>query len=640
MDAAPGPASAPVERLEAEPPRAPSPAPKPAASPDPAARPARAAANDLKESTPRAAPQSRVSPSPSTGAKHEGKKQAELDGRFRGGNVGDSLEGQGGVVGGVVGGDLADETRRAPSPIEVTGRENFDWGGVAYLSNDDSMSLASAQRVLWALAHGRYVAPRDIRKHELLNYFSFDTVDPAPGRTFGVLGTAEQKGDQLTVALAIRGAKPVRPPLDLTVVVDRSGSMSAEGKLDFTKRGLHELVHNLRPGDRIDLVEFDDAVCTPIEGLVVGRDPAEVLDRAIDALRPGGSTNLDAGLREAWRIQESRDAQEVRGRDRRVLLVTDAELNAGNVDEDLVSEIGRKLDQGGIHLSGVGVGQDFNSEMLEKLTEKGRGANVFLGSEAVVDRVLGSGFDALVSTVADDVHFSLDLPPSLAMKKFYGEESSTVKADVKPVEFHAGTAQLFLQDLQIRDARVVPEDPITLRIDYKDPVTQEVKLEELRTTVGALLDADHHNVDKGQALMAFSDWVVALEDNEGACGAPVQSWWRDASPLRDDAEIRYVDGLVSQFCGASPIAEARPPVELKVKLDSDVPVDGVALRCGSGEELRRTLTASDSVARFEVAPGACTVELQAVTPMTAALSVPEIGAEVWCRVRGGRMSCG
>ena len=58
---------------------------------------------------------------------------------------------------------------------------NFDWGGVTYLSNDDSMSLASAQRLLWAVQNRGPVKTSEVRPHELLNYFSFDTSPVADG---------------------------------------------------------------------------------------------------------------------------------------------------------------------------------------------------------------------------------------------------------------------------------------------------------------------------------------------------------------------------------------------------------------------------------------------------------------------------
>jgi Ca-activated chloride channel family protein len=528
-------------------------------------------------------------------------------------------------------------------PRQQQTQVTYDWGSTVWLSNDDSMSLASAQRMLYALSRGVHLSPSEIRPHELLNYFSFDTVAPPEGQTFGVLGAAEQSGEQLTVALAVRGANPARQPLDLTVVLDRSCSMSAEDRMGYTQRGLTQLGSNLQRGDRLDIVLFDSGVCTPLENYVVGRDDPALVDNIIRRLSPTSATDLDAGLREAYRVQASRDQGDRHGRDQRVLLITDAELNSGNVNEALVSEVGSQLDQHHIRLSGVGVGREFNDRMLELLTEKGRGAYVYLGSEAVVDRVFGPGFDSLVHTVAHDVQFSLDLPDSLAMAKFYGEESSTHKEDVDPIHYHAGTTQLFLQDLAIRDGRIVRDDPIVMRIEYRDAETMEPMAQELRTTVGALLDAEPHNLRKGKALMAFADWAMAEAMGADPCSEALSTYRQRVSLVPDDAEIGFVNGLVGRRCGVpmETVALAAPAgVELKVKVDSDIPIGQVELDCGGRSHLE-PLSGSDTVARFQsVLPGACTIKLDGTTPMSARVEVPSVGGDLRCMVRGGRISCG
>ena len=293
-------------------------------------------------------------------------------------------------------------------------------------------------------------------------------------------------------------------------------------------------------------------------------------------------------------------------------------------------------------LSGIGVGREFNDRMLDKLTEKGQGAYVYLGSEAVVDRVFGSGFDSLVRTVAHDVRFSLDLPDSLAMAKFYGEEASTDAADIDPIHYHAGTSQLFLQDLAIRNGKIVRTDPITMRIAYRDAISMEPVTEELKTTVGALLDGDGHNLRKGMALMAFSDWVMAGAIGADPCGDALSTYRSRSSAVADDAEIAYVNGLVGNRCGVrlATVASSRGGVEVKVKVDADIPIAEVALEC-SGRTHLETLSGSDTVARFgSVRPGECTVKLEGTIPMAARIEVPQNGGDLRCMVRGGRVNCG
>lgn len=527
------------------------------------------------------------------------------------------------------------------APTDVTEvQQNLDWGATVYLSNDDSMSLASAQRLLWAVQNKGAVSSSQIRPHEFLNYFSFDTEPVNRGDTFSVLGSAEQKdGDTVTMAFAVKGKIPDRKPLDLTLVLDRSGSMSAEGRMEYLKRGLVKMTESLQPGDRVDFVLFDHEVCSPLENFVVGRDDMSILTGVIGQLQPRGSTDLDAGLREGYRIADTHS--DVSDRNRRMLLISDALLNTGNIDPDVVSQVGQKYEQAGIRLTAVGVGRDFNDKVLDMLTEKGKGAYVYLGSEAVVDRVFGVGFASLTQTIAHDVRFALDLPDSLAMERFYGEEASTNPEDVQPINYYGGTAQLFLQDLKLRNGRVNPADPVKLTVQYTDPDSGKRMEQVYTSTVGTLLASDPHNLHKGQALMAWTDMIQARALGGNPCGEPFTRWQDRVGALGADAEISWLDGMTSPLCGSRPIPTpiARTGVPYKVKVDSDMPIAEVSLAC-NGWRGSESLTGSDTVASFTPVPGSCVLTLQGTVPMQTTVKVPETGADVRCTVRGGRMSCG
>jgi len=533
---------------------------------------------------------------------------------------------------------LADERRMTKPDRDEAQGPTLDWGATIYLSNDDSMSLASAQRLLYAVKNRVSFSVSQIRPHELLNYFSFDTATPDADQVFDVLASAEQDGDTLEVALAVKGATPDPEPLDLTLVVDRSCSMDADGRMDYTKRGLRKMTDQLSAGDRVDVVLFDDTKCVPLENYVVGRDDPALLSETIERMEPEGGTDLDLGLQEGYRV--AKNHRDTRHRNRRMMLLTDAMLNTGDVNTDTVTEIAKAYESDGIRLTGVGVGRDFRDDVLDKLTEKGKGAYVYLGSEAVVDRVFGVGFPSLVQTIAHDVQFALELPDSLAMERFYGEEASTVAADIQPIHYYAGTSQVFLQDLAV-DGEPTRRDKVKLTISYRDAQTGEPQTRVFRTTVGDMLDADPHNVRKGKALMAWTDLLTEQAMGGDPCGAALDTYARRAAKVSDDAEIAYVNGLIRTRCGDFELpahVATHDPVAYKVKVDADIPIAEVSLACPGGR-WTESLSGSDTVARFDATPGSCDLTLSGTVDMTARVDVPETGGDLRCVVRGGRLSC-
>lgn len=411
--------------------------------------------------------------------------------------------------------------------------------------------------------------------------------------------------------------------------------------MEYLKRGLAKMSKdNLKRGDRVDVVLFDDELCVPLGDSVVGRDDPSLLANVISQLAPRGSTDLDLGLKEGYRIANNH--VDTANRNRRMMLITDALLNTGDVNPDTVSQIGKAFDENGIRLTGVGVGRDFNDTILNKLTEKGKGAYVYLGSEAVVDRIFGVGFESLTRTVANNVHFALDLPDSLAMERFYGEESSTHIEDVQAINYYSGTTQLFLQDLHLRPTGPVSSDLLKLTITFEDPQTGAARSQEFTATVGDLLAADNRNLHKGRALMAWTDMLTTRAMGGSPCGAPFQTWKDRVATLGDDTEINWLDGLTRPLCGevAPPPAPPRPSgVAYKVKVDSDMPIAEVSLSC-NGQTSSDSLSSSDTVAMFTAVPGAsCILTLQGNVPMQANVQVPVTGGDVRCMVRGGRLSC-
>jgi len=170
-------------------------------------------------------------------------------------------------------------------------------------------------------------------------------------------------------------------PLDLTFVVDRSGSMAEDGRMRFVKRAVDTIGAGLRPQDRLNLVVFDNEACVPLEDWVAGRDDLGLVQDAAARMAPRGSTDLVLGLHTGYRVA-TRTLDEPH-RDRRVILVTDALVTNEDLDANALNEVQRAWEAHHIALWAVGVGQVAESPLLLRLGEHGGGGYRYLG---VADR--------------------------------------------------------------------------------------------------------------------------------------------------------------------------------------------------------------------------------------------------------------
>lgn len=377
-----------------------------------------------------------------------------------------------------------------------------------YLSNDDSMSLASAQRIIYAIENFLPIYRNEIRPHEFLNYYHFET-DPVVGAesfsvNFQITPQDAKKESPSSLAVAVQGKKVTkesRLPAVITLILDRSGSMSAQGKMAFLKEGLHMLKQQLKDGDVINVVEFDHETCTGLEGFVVGRDPWKPYDKTVSELKPSGSTNLHQGLTQGYQLASKLyDSEKLN----RVILVTDAIANTGELSKDLMASITKYYDTKKIALSGIGVGLDFNDELLDTLTEAGKGAYLFLGIEQAIPRVFGQDFVSLLQTIARDVRFKLTLPESLKMQTFYGEEASEDPDKVQAIHYFANTSQLFLLDLEGKVNQ--PQNAkFSFTIDFENARTGLSEEENLSRSLAQVQANGTNNLTKAKLIMSFAN---------------------------------------------------------------------------------------------------------------------------------------
>jgi len=204
---------------------------------------------------------------------------------------------------------------------------------------------------------------------------------------------------QIAVNTNIDPTTITRKPLNLVVVVDHSGSMYDDMRLEKVKVGLHQLVDNLVDGDRIALVQFDDRVDVIAPFAETPNKPQ--LHTLINNLTPRGATNLYDGLKAGFDLASQAFSND---RQNRVIFLSDGLATAGNTSQSAIISMTDGFVEQGIGLTTIGVGLSFDVKLMRGLAEHGSGNFYFLEDAAAATEVFDQELDYFVTPLALDVH--------------------------------------------------------------------------------------------------------------------------------------------------------------------------------------------------------------------------------------------
>jgi len=209
---------------------------------------------------------------------------------------------------------------------------------------------------------------------------------------------------------------------DLVAVIDVSGSMSGE-KISQAKSALTQLLGSLREGDRFRLVAFSGGVRRYAQGWTAvsaqGRRDASAW---IQSLEAEGGTNIAGALSEAFAEPPAEEALGV------VVFLTDGQPTTGDTDPEHIVERAEQ-GRGRFRVFSFGIGDDVNTYLLDRLTERARGTTEYIRPGENIERAVGSLAAKIASPVLTDVAISAtsgvelyDVQPGSLPDLFAGDE--------------------------------------------------------------------------------------------------------------------------------------------------------------------------------------------------------------------------
>jgi Ca-activated chloride channel homolog len=410
-----------------------------------------------------------------------------------------------------------------------------------------------------------FTPPDAVAVEEFVNYHKHRLAEPKSGEAVALdtrWGSNEISALQPEAVLQIGlstaevNERTDLRPLNLALVIDRSGSMGDDDKLSRVKESLKAMVGKLRENDIVSIVVFDTDAQVLLPAAPLGDGFA--VRRAIDCIQPNGSTNLDAGLMLGYR-----EAQKnyLKGPTNRVILLTDGIANVGVVDPGRIASRSSEYNGQGIDLSTIGVGRDLNNDLLRELAASGRGLYHFVSDYKDIDKVFVNEVQSLISSVAKNARISVDHDSNLVIEQIYGYQPHPRKngATIDLDNMNSGLTQVVMMRVRVKD----PSKPVTtarVQLSYFDIKKQKVVVENQQLSLNSIGRGTAHLLDdvevkKNYTIAELAQSLHDMTDEakqgryraaENLVNQSVASAY-SRYPNMEDTNIRFVLNIVENY---------------------------------------------------------------------------------------------
>jgi Ca-activated chloride channel family protein len=265
--------------------------------------------------------------------------------------------------------------------------------------------------------------------------------------------------------------------------------MGERNKITFAREAAAFAVRELLPTDRVSVTIFDERIETIFANAPV--TDREAVVRLIKQVQPRGSTALHGGWQEGGRqVKGHRQSEGLN----RVLLLSDGMANVGESRPDVIGNDVHKLAREGVSTSTLGVGDDYNEDLLEAMARSGDGNYYYVESPAQLPHIFRTELQGLTATLGVDVSLRLEPRAGVTVADVLNEFGKTPDGRLKLPNLVGGCPLYVLVRLNV-DAFTGERDLLRFRLDWhapKDDIRQSA-------TAGLVLPAVPGGVWEGLA---------------------------------------------------------------------------------------------------------------------------------------------
>ena len=453
------------------------------------------------------------------------------------------------------------------APIRPSATTFQDYGRQPFVATaEDAVSTfsldtdrTSYQLALSWLGQGYDVEPASVRAEEWVNAFSYEY--PAPADDWGFAVTSNVALHPLDetrhlVRIGFQAAEVAdERPLNVTLVLDASGSMRDGDRVDVARSAANAIRQSLRPQDRLAVVHFTDEVVRDLTVEHTSPDAGSV-QQSIQQLSPRGSTNVQAGLNQGVRLAD-RIRQERPEAYNYIILMSDgvANVDATNPFAILESAYDRNA-LNPLRLITIGVGiNNYNDVLLEQLAQHGNGWYRYLSDPGQARATFSrDNWLAISSPFADQTRAQVTWDSDLVRTwRIIGYENRVTSdqsfaEDRKEfAEIPSGAATTVFYEIELHDRALdrVGQEVTLANVELRWVVAETGQSRSQRTEVRGRLDSSLASA--GNPLLQLGAIVALSADRYGGLrdGEYTAEISRDLTALQ--GHLRSLDGSLGSL---------------------------------------------------------------------------------------------
>lgn len=275
----------------------------------------------------------------------------------------------------------------------------------------------------------------------------------------------------LIVRITIPNIKNIkqRPPLNLGLVIDRSGSMQGK-KIEYARKAACYAVNQLLSNDRISVTIYDDQIEVILPSSLANNK--EYILNKINQITPNGMTALhDGWLEGATQVSKYNQPEQLN----RVILLSDGLANVGETNPDAIATNVNGLSKHGVSTTTMGIGDDFNEDLMQGIALSGDGNYYYIKDPEQLPNIFNNELQGIINTIGQKVSIGIKTLAEVQLVDVFNDLEKTEFGNYKLPNLMAGNTINLVLRLKI-PAMTQPMTLADFRLAYDDMETHSRKV--------------------------------------------------------------------------------------------------------------------------------------------------------------------